>query len=314
MGEETYYIDLLVDAFEERALDEASKAFNQIVFYGKDIEAQNIIEEARQFPLMGEKRLVIVKEAQDMKKIEELEAYVSNPVLHTILVLVLKYKKLDKRTKFAKVIMENGVIFETKPLYENQMPKWIMDYAKSKSIKLNPDLAQMLADYLGTELHKVANEIDKLVIAVGANNTITPDDIQQYIGVSKEYNVFELNKALALKDVVKANLIANYISDHKKENPMQIVLPSISNYFMKLLLASQSGIRSESELYKLLGLANFNFAKEYLTGIKNYPIAHLRKILLKVSETDMKSKGLGNRSLEDNALLKELIYFILHVN
>lgn len=311
-GDEPYYIDLISSYIEKNLLEDSAKAFNQIVFYGKDVDYKAITEEARQFPMMSDKRLIIIREAQDMKSLFELADYIQKPVPHTVVVIAYKYKKLDKRTKFAKLILEHAVVFESKVLYDNKMPAWIIEYSHEIGLKLDHKVAQLIAEFLGTDLKKVSNELDKLKISLGSGVKVEIDHVHEQIGISKEFNIFELQKLLGEKDVLKSNMIINYFIDNPKENPIQVTTASLFNYFFKILITAQNVNESDLNLQKLIGLATPTFVKEYKNAARNYSDNHLRNILHKLSEVDLMSKGLGTRSSDDGALLKELGYFILH--
>ena len=311
-GDEPYYIDKLTNYIEKHLLDEAAKAFNQMVLYGKDVDYKMILDEARQFPMMSDKRLIVIREAQDMKTIADLVDYVLKPVPHTILVFVYKHKKLDKRTKFAKAITDNALVFESKALYDDKIASWIQNYAIEIGLNIDAQVAQMIGDFLGTDLAKVSNELDKLRLAFGSGPKINMEDVQEQIGISKEFNVFELQKTLSNRDVVKSNLIIRYFINNPKENPIQVLVANLFGYFMKVMITSQNSTDSDVILQKKLGLSTSYFVKDYRTAAKNYNIAHLRNIIVKIKYIDLQSKGVDNRSIDDGQLLKELIYFILH--
>lgn len=311
-GEEAYYIDILTSWFEKNFLDEASKAFNQIVVYGKDADARMIMDEARQYPMMGSHRLVVVKEAQDMKSLPDLADYISNPAPHSVVVISHKYKKVDQRTKFAKSFDKHGLNFESKKLYDNQLPDWIKVYLTSKGLKIGTGESTLLAEYLGNDLSKISNELDKLILNLGSNATITANEIQEHVGISKEFNIFELQNALGLRDIHKSNLIVDYFAANTKTNPIQVVTTALYSYFVKVGMASQNQMNADGELQKILGLPSPYFVKDYRSAAKNYPVSKIRDIILQLRLTDLKSKGVLNRSVDEGGLMKELIYHILH--
>lgn len=309
-GDEIYYLDKIADFIENNVLNEGEKAFNLTVFYGKDIDHKTLIEEARQFPLMAEKRLIIVKEAQEMKSLKELTDYAKKPVPHAIVVLVHKYKSLDKRLTVTKALSEH-VVFESKKLYDNQLPAWIGQYSKQKQLVISDHLCGLLAEYLGNDLTKVANEIDKLALSNGPGAKITPEIVQDQIGISKEFNVFELQKALAEKNKAKIFLIAKYFADNPKDNPIQVTVVNLFNYFSKVMITGQHAGESDVSLQKKLGLPSPFFVKEYRQAAKNFSVERSREIILDIHETDLESKGVMNKSKTDGQLLMELLYKIV---
>lgn len=309
-GDEIYYLDKIADFIENNVLNEAEKAFNLTVFYGKDIDHKTLIEEARQFPLMAEKRLIIVKEAQEMKSLKELTDYAKKPVPHAIVVLVHKYKSLDKRLTVTKALSEH-VVFESKKLYDNQLPAWIGQYSKQKQLVISDHLCGLLAEYLGNDLTKVANEIDKLALSNGPGAKITPEIVQDQIGISKEFNVFELQKAIAEKNKAKIFLIAKYFADNPKDNPIQVTVVNLFNYFSKVMITGQHAGESDVSLQKKLGLPSPFFVKEYRQAAKNFSVERSREIILDIHETDLESKGVMNKSKTDGQLLMELLYKIV---
>ena len=308
-GDEPYYIDFLSDYIEHHLLSETEKAFNQTTLYGKDADARRVVDELMQYPMMAQHRLVIIKEAQEMKNFNDLESYILKPVPHSILVINYKNKKLDKRTKIAKAIQDNAVLFETKKLYENQVPDWIMKYAESKSIKIDPNAARMIAEFVGTELHKLSNEIDKL--ALSYKGTVSIDIIREQIGISREFNIFELQKALSSRDKLKSMLIGRNLGENAKSNPIQISIVNLFNYFMKVMMALQHQHVSDADLAKMLGLGNTFFISEYRTAARNFTLAKLREIIQYLSDMDLMSKGVSNRSIQEDQMMKEMVYFIL---
>ncbi len=310
-GEEPYYIDKISDYIAENVLTDAEKGFNQTIFYGKDTEVYTIIEASRRFPMMANQQVIIVKEAQDVKKIEELKAYTANPLNSTILVLNYKYKKLDKRTAFAKSLDKNGVIFESKKVYENKIPGWIETYLHDSQYDITPQAAVMLAEYIGADLSKVANELNKLVIALPKNTKITPEHIEKNIGISKEYNVFELQNALGERNILKANKIINYFGANPSSNPIQRTISSLYMFFAKLFMYHFLPDKSERSVAASLGLHPF-IAKSYVAAARKYNPKKLYQIVGILRDYDMKSKGFGNSSTTASDLQKELIYKILH--
>lgn len=311
MGEETYFIDKISDYIADNVLTEAEKGFNQTVLYGKDLEPSTIIGNARRFPMMANHQVIIVREAQNIKKIEDLEPYVKNPLNSTILVINYKYKTLDKRKTFPKLIDQKGVLFESKKIYDNQLPAWITTYLKNQHYTISPQAAAMIAEYLGTDLGKVVNELDKLIISLPAGTQITPDHIEKNIGISKEFNVFELQNALGDRDLLRANRIINYFGANPSSNPVTVVVSALFSYFSKLLNYHFLEDKSQNNVASVLQVHPF-FVKNYVAAAKNYNIKKLVEIVSILREYDMKSKGWGNISASQADLQKEMIYRILH--
>jgi DNA polymerase-3 subunit delta len=311
MGEETYFIDKISDYIADNVLTEAEKGFNQTVLYGKDLEPSTIIGNARRFPMMANHQVIIVREAQNIKKIEDLEPYVKNPLNSTILVINYKYKTLDKRKTFPKLIDQKGVLFESKKIYDNQLPAWITTYLKNQRYTISPQAAAMIAEYLGTDLGKVVNELDKLIISLPAGTQINPDHIEKNIGISKEFNVFELQNALGDRDLLRANRIINYFGANPSSNPVTVVVSALFSYFSKLLNYHFLEDKSQNNVASVLQVHPF-FVKNYVAAAKNYNIKKLVEIVSILREYDMKSKGWGNISASQADLQKEMIYRILH--
>lgn len=311
MGEETYFIDKISDFIADNVLTDAEKGFNQTILYGKDLEPHTIIANARRFPMMANHQVIIVREAQNIKKIEELEPYVKNPLPSTILVINYKYKTLDKRKTFPKLIDQKGVLFESKKIYDNQLPGWITTYLKNQNYSISPQAAAMIAEYLGADLSKVVNELDKLIISLPVGSQISPDNIEKNIGISKEFNIFELQNALGARDMLRANRIINYSGANPSSNPMPMVISSLFSYFLKLLNYHFLEDKSQNNVASVLQVHPF-FVKDYVSAAKNYSIKKLVEIVGIMREYDMKSKGFGNVSSSAADLQREMIYKILH--
>jgi DNA polymerase-3 subunit delta len=311
MGEESYFIDKISDYISDNVLTDAEKGFNQTILYGKDLEPSTIIGNARRFPMMANHQVIIVREAQNIKKIEDLESYVKNPLNSTILVINYKYKTLDKRKTFPKAIEQKGVLYESKKLYDNQLPAWISTYLKNQQYTVSPQASAMLSEYLGSDLSKVANELDKLIISLPAGTQITPDHIEKNIGISKEFNVFELQNALGERDMLRANRIINYFGDNQTANPVPVIIASLFSYFMKLLNYQFLEDKSQNNVASVLSVHPF-FVKGYVSAAKNYNIRKLVEVVSILREYDMKSKGFGNVSATPADLQREMIYRILH--
>jgi DNA polymerase-3 subunit delta len=311
MGEETYFIDKISDFIAANVLTDAEKGFNQTILYGKDIEPHTIIANARRFPMMANHQVIIVREAQNIKKIEDLEPYVKNPLPSTILVINYKYKTLDKRKTFPKLLDQKGVLFESKKIYDNQLPGWITTYLKNQQYGISPQASAMIAEYLGADLSKVVNELDKLTISLPIGSQITADNIEKNIGISKEFNIFELQNALGARDMLRANRIINYFGANPSSNPMPMVISSLFSYFLKLLNYHFLEDKSQNNVASALQVHPF-FVKDYVSAAKNYSIKKLVEIVGVMREYDMKSKGFGNVSTSPADLQREMIYKILH--
>ena len=310
-GDEPYFIDMISDTIENEALDEADRAFNQIVLYGRDVDVETIANHARSFPMMGERMVVIVKEAQDVKNLENFEAYLDTIPDTTLLVFAYKYKKFDKRKTLAKKIDKKGVWFESKKLYENNIPGWIQNYLKAEGYAITPKATQMLADFLGTDLHKIANELKKLTIALPKNKSIDDADVERNIGISKDYNVFELQNAIGSRDVLKANRIVNYFGDNGKDNPLLVTAITLYGYFTKLIKLHCTQDKSQGNLASVLGVSPF-FVKDYLAASRNYPPATCIRCISILREFDMKSKGYGSGEVNEKDLYREMIFKLMH--
>ncbi len=318
-GEEPYYIDQIGNYIEHNALSEAERGFNQTVLYGKDTDIMTVLNTAKRYPMMADYQVVIVKEAQDMKwgkddddkkTINPLLAYLENPLPSTILVFCYKYGKFDKRKKTYKAIDKNGVVFESGSLYDNKIPAWIEGFVQERNYKLNGQASAMLAEYLGNDLSKIANELEKLMLNIPAGQEITLKHIQDNIGISKEYNVFELQTALARRDVVKANQIINYFEANPKSNPIVLVFGNLNNYFTKVLSYHYIRDKSQGNVAKELGVNQF-FVKDYEQAARSYNFGKTVQIISLLREYDLKSKGVES-NLPPGELMRELMFKILH--
>tara|TARA_B100001057_G_scaffold425641_1_gene449211 strand:- start:6957 stop:7964 length:1008 start_codon:yes stop_codon:yes gene_type:complete len=312
MGEEAYYIDKISDFIEDNLLDEAEKGFNQMVLYGRDVAIDDIVSNAKRYPMMAERQVVIVKEAQDLSRtIEKLASYAENPQPTTVLVVNYKYKKIDKRKALYKAINKNGsVVFESKKLYDNQVPDWIRRVLKGQGYDISPKAAQMLVEFLGTDLSKVNNELDKLKIVLPKGTQITPDHIEENIGISKDFNNFELRKAVGERNIVKAHQIAKYFADNPKDNPMVVTVALLFNFFSQLLHLHGMTDKNPRSVASALRV-NPYFVNEYLTAARNYPMKKVSAVVALLREFDVKSKGVGANAVPQGDLLKELLVRIM---
>jgi len=310
-GEEPFYIDEISNYIEKNVLSEDEKEFNQTVIYGRETDVPTIVSYAKRFPMMSNYQVVIVKEAQQINKIEELAPYIENPLKSTLLVICYKYRKFDKRTTFASKIKKNSVLFESAKLYDNKIPDWINDNLKQKGYSITPKASFLLSEYLGTDLSKISNEISKLIINLPENTQITDVHIEENIGISKDFNVFELQKTLGKKNVYKSNQIINYFAANPKENPIVKIISILYIFFSKLLIYHQLKDRSRNNVASALSI-NPYFVYDYENAAKNYTFEKLSKIISHLREYDVKSKGVGNISAKDGELMKELVFKILH--
>lgn len=314
MGEEPFFIDQITDLLVENVLAEEERDFNQSIFYGADADAISVINAARRFPMMSEHQLIVVKEAQLMRDIELLSAYVKHPLVSTVLVINYKYKTLDRRKTLAAAVEKNGILFESKKIPDYKMPGFITGLLQQRSLAIDAKAAQMLSDFLGNDLNRLGKELDKLAIIMAQTGSkrVTPELVERNIGISKEYNNFELIKALATKDVLKANRIAQYFEKNPKNNPLQMTLAVLFNYFLNLLIAYYSKDRSEAGLMAALGLRSAFQLKDYQMGMKHYSAMKVFLSIGEIRKADAASKGVDNASASDADLLKELLYKIMH--
>jgi DNA polymerase-3 subunit delta len=312
-GDEPYYIDFITNYIEEKILPEAEKSFNQMILYGEDTSMATIIETSRRFPIMSNHQVVIVKEAQTLNRIDDLAIYIEKPLLSTILVFNYKYKVLDKRTKLYKLIDGNAVYFESNRLRDYQVPQWIERYLMVKGIKTEPNASAMLTEYLGTDLHKIVNELDKLLITLPAGKpVITTELIEKNIGISKDFNNFELQKAVGEKNIFKANMIVHYFANNPRDNPINLTIASLFSYFSKLLIYHYLTDKSKNNVASVLKV-NPYFVRDYEISAGKYNVKKTVQIINLLRTYDMKSKGYGDLSSTPGDLLKELVYKILHI-
>ena len=313
MGEEDYFIDLIADFIEENVLSETEKGFNQTIMYGADVDIATIINSAKRYPMMSDYQVIIVREAQNVKNMEELVYYIQKPLKSTILVLCHKHGTLDKRKKLAAEIQKVGVLYESKRLKDYQLPDFITSYLRQQKIDIEPKAASMMADFVGTDLSRMVGELEKLIITLPKDQrSITPLQIEQNIGISKDYNNFELRNAIIQKNVEKANSIIKYFAENPKTNPIQLTLIVLFNFFSNLMLAYYAPVKSDEGVAAQLGLRLSWQAKEYVTAMRAYSGVKVMQIISDIRTYDARSKGVDNSSVTDAELLKELVYRILH--
>jgi len=335
-GEEPYYIDVISDYIEHHFLDDSEKEFNQSVLYGKDVDLGTLLSYTKRFPMMSDYQVVILKEAQNIPEFSKAEAnsgnesesdsnkkdknnaagkafisYLENPMPSTVLVICQKHKKPDGRSAIYKAFQKHAVCVDSKKLYDNKIPDWISNYVKEIGYSIHPRAAQLMTDYLGANLSKITNEISKLIISIPKGAEIKIEQIQENIGISKEFNVFELQDALAKKDAFKSNQIINYFIANPKENPFQLVISTLYGYFNKVLLYHFVQDKNKFNVAKELGV-NPYFAEGYIKAGQQYNTLKLKQIFHHLRECDVKSKGVDNYSLTYGELMKELIFKILH--
>lgn len=311
MGEEPYYIDRISEYLEDNVLTEDEKGFNQMVVYGRDSSVDEIVSNAKRFPMMAEYQVIIVKEAQDLSRtIEQLTSYAENPQPSTILVFNYKYKTIDKRKSLYKTLKKTGIVFESKKLYENQVADWIRRVLSPKDYTISPKASQMLVEFLGTELSKINNELEKLQIILPKGTQITPEHIEENIGISKDFNNFELRKAIGERDVLKVQRIVKYFGDNPKDNPMVVTVGLLYNYFSQLLQLHGLSDKSPRNVASALKV-NPYFVNEYLTAIRNYSMKQVSLSVSLLREFDVKGKGVGANAVPQGDLLKELMAKIM---
>ena len=316
-GEEPYFIDVAVKALENDFLEEDEKAFNQTVVYGKDTTYQEILSLARQFPMMGDKQVIIVKEAQDLKlndpENKALEAYIENPVPSTVLVFAYKHKKLDSRKKVAKSLTKAGALFLSEPIKENHLTKWIADECKNLNLKTAPNISHLLAEYLGNDLSRITNELSKLRMILNADEILDESVVEKHIGISKEFNVFEFQKALKTKNEAQAFKIAHYMGKNPKNHPFVMTVANLYKFFSDLVMFQAMAGESPQNIASQIGI-NPYFISDFADTSRRYPLKHATRVISILREMDMKSKGLGSVNQSDAELLKELVYKIIHVD
>ncbi len=307
MGEEPYYIDKISSYIERNVLAEEEKGFNQMLLYGRDISIDDIVSNAKRYPMMAERQVVIVKEAQDLSRtIEKLVDYANNPQPTTVLVINYKYKKIDKRKALYKAVKKIGVVYESKKLYENQVTDWIRRVLSPNGYSISPKATQMLVEFLGTDLSKINNELDKLKLIIPKDTQITPELIEEHIGISKDYNNFELRKAIGERNVLKAHQIAKYFADNPKDNPMVVTVSLLFSFFSQLL--HFHGLKDKSPRSVASALkVNPYFVNDYITAARNYPMRKVSQVIATLRDFDVKSKGVGANAISQGDLLKELL-------
>lgn len=304
-GEESYYIDQLIDYAEKHILNESEASFNLSIFYGRDTKLDDVVNACKRYPMFSERQVVILKEAQHMKEVEKLEVYIDHPLSSTVFIVGHKEKKIDGRSKLAKQLKSKTVLLTTKKLYDNELPDWTERMIHQKGLDIQSKALQMLVDHIGNDLQRLENEVDKLTVNLQNRKQITEDDIESFVGVSKEFNIFELQAALGRRDMNSTLNILNYFEANPKVAPIQLVLPTLYSFFSKLYMAASSSSRDEYSIAALLGLKGF-FAKQYIQAIQLYSFVEIEKALILLHHYNLKSIGIGKADTSDASLMKEL--------
>jgi DNA polymerase III subunit delta len=304
-GEEEYYIDKVIDFAEHHILSESESSFNLSVFYGKDAAWADVVNACRRYPMFAERQVVLLKEAQQMRDIEKLESYIENPLSSTVFVISYKEKKLDARKKFTRLVKDKGELFTTKKMYDSKLPEWTQEMLHTKGLTITPKGLALLIDHIGNDLSRIENEVDKLSVNLGKRTHITEEDIEEYIGVSKDYNVFELQAALAAKDLSRCIQIIQYFEANPKAGPIQLILPSIYSFFSKVFMIFGTGSTDEKVIAASIGVNPF-FMKDYMQAARLYTYPGVEKVLLLLHQYNLKSIGIGSTGTEDASLLKEM--------
>jgi DNA polymerase-3 subunit delta len=313
-GEEPFFIDRIAEAIEAHGLPEAEKGFNQTILYGKEVDPLSLLDYLRRYPMMSARQVIILREAQEMKGLTDLASYMDNPMLTTLFVVCFKHKKFDMGTKFGKVLKAKTLVFESKKLYDNQVADWISSYGKSRKMGMDAAAAHLLADYLGTDLGRITNELDKLALNLPAGTTITTQHVQEFVGISKEYNVYELQKAFATRDMARIARIQQYFAANIRKNPLIVTISSLFSYFSKVYMLHFLKGSSDAEMVKTLELRSDWFLKEYKIAINNYNLPQTIKIIELLKTYDLRSKGVDTDTTNtgEEELMKELFWKILH--
>lgn len=309
-GDEPFYIDAVTKAIEG-ILTESEKAFNQVILYGRDVDFKQVVDHARQYPMMASHRVVILKEAQTMRSIDGLLSYIENPSPQTVLLIAYKKAKLDKRTKFGKQVGKHAITLESKKLYQNKVPSWIDNYVRDRGYRIHPKASSMLAEFIGADLAKLSNELNKVCLSVDKGGEITYETITDQVGINRDFNIFEFRDALGQKNLSQIMSIAKYFGDNPKANPVQMILASLFAYYSQIFMVKGLGNSDDGTLARTLGV-NPYFVKDYKVAARNYSSDQLKKIFSLLKQSDLRSKGIGARKLNAHAILQDLIFGIIH--
>ena len=313
-GEEPFFIEQIAAAIEEKVLTESEKVFNQHVLYGRDVDARTVLDACRQYPMMAQYKVVILKEAQMMSSEQflSLEPYLAKSAESTILVICYMYKKVDGRTNLMKTAKSTAVVFESKKLYPNQVPAWIEAHCRQEGIQVDRDAVEILYEYIGNDLPRLANEISKLKIGLQGKNQVTADAVYDNIGVSREFNVFELQKCIGTRDYVGTEKILRNLTANMKSNPLIMIVGIFFSYFTKLMIIRALPRASDQELAQAIGQSSTYFLNEYKAAAARFTLSGLEKIVAIIRTYDMKTKGMGSRNPDDGELLREMVQRIFH--
>lgn len=307
-GEEPFFIDQVVDYAEKRILNESEAGFNLSVFYGRDTDWTSVVNACRRYPMFAERQVVVLKEAQYMKDIDKLEGYIENPLLSTILVVAYKQKKIDGRSKMAKLLKQKGEVLSTKKLFDSELPGWVQTYAKSHGFAVTQKAVHLLVDHIGNDLSRLANELDKVLINLGNRKEINEDDVETYVGISKEYNAFELQHALTQRNMTRCLQIIQYFEGNPKALPIMQLLPTLYSFFSKAYLVFGAGTNDEFRLAQFLGYQSLNpYVKDIIQCAKNYRQKGVEQALILLHEYNLKSIGVHASNVSDANLLKEMV-------
>jgi DNA polymerase-3 subunit delta len=305
-GEEEYFINEVMEFAEHQILPEEEKSFNLSVFYGKDADWASVVNACRRYPMFAERQVVLLKEAQQMRDITKLEPYIQQPLGSTVFVVSYKDKKVDGRSKLARLLKEKGELLSTKKMYENQLPEWVTELLQSKGLTINQKALSLLIDHIGNDLTRIKSEIEKIQINLGRRKAIHEDDVENFVGISKEYNAFELQAALVRKDLAKALRIIQYFESNPKAAPIQLVLPALYSFFSKVYMLFGIPGPDEKTAAAALGVSPF-FVKDYLLAAKNYGFTGTENAILLLHQYNLKSVGVGSVNVGDGALMKEMV-------
>ncbi len=305
-GEEEYFIDQVINYAEHQILSDAEAGFNLSIFYGKDTSWSDLLNSCRKYPMFSDKQVVILKEAQGMKDVDKLEGYIDKPLSSTLLFVAYKNKKVDGRTKLAKLLKDKAVVLTTKKLYDNELPQWTTQLLKSKGFTITNKALTLLIDHIGNDLNRLNNEINKLVLNLGERTNITDDDIEQFVGVSKEFNVFELQQAIATRDLYKAVRIIQYFDANPKAAPIQLIFPSLYNFFSKVIMVYGVPARDEKAIAAAIGVHSY-FAKDYIQAATRFSHHEVEKVILLLHQYNLRGLGVNDAGSSDAMLLKEMV-------
>jgi DNA polymerase-3 subunit delta len=305
-GEEEYFINEVMEFAEHHLLPEEEKSFNLSIFYGKDADWASVVNACMRYPMFAERQVVLLKEAQQMRDLSKLEPYIQQPLGSTVFVVSYKDKKVDGRSKLAKLLKDKGELLSTKKLYDNQLPEWIIELLQTKGLSINQKALYLLIDHIGNDLTRIKSEIEKIQINLGTRKGIHEDDVENFVGISKEYNAFELQAALVRKDLSKALRIIQYFESNPKAAPIQLVLPALYSFFSKVYMIFGIPGPDEKTVAATLGVSPF-FVKDYLLASTNYGFTGIENALLLLHQYNLKSVGIGAVNIEDGSLMKELV-------